>query len=105
MWIVKGILWIIKLVCRILLVPVWIVTSMVMLMANLMLHLSSVAVGIVALILCLGIISKLVDHDWAQAALGFGITAAGYGVFLFAGIIIILLEEANAHLGAFILHG
>lgn len=102
MWLIKAFLWILKLVLRIILFPIFIVTTTLTLILNLFLNLSSIAVGLVLLLMTYGIISQLLLHHWDQAALAFGMTATAVGIFFGAGILTGALENANNYLAEFI---
>ena len=102
MWFVRLIKWILKLFLKLLLFPVFIVTTTITIILNVILHLGSLAAGIGLLVMLYCIISRLWLHEWSQAVLATGMTAVGAGIFFGAGIIIALFEEANDRLGGFI---
>ena len=102
MWFVRLIKWIHKLFLKLLLFPVFIVTTTLTIILNVILHLGSFAAGLGLLIMLYCIISRLWLHEWSQAVLATGMTAVGVGIFFGAGIIVALFEEANDRLGGFI---
>ena len=102
MWFVRLIKWILKLFLKLLLFPVFIVTTTITIILNVILHLGSFAAGLGLLVMLYCIISRLWLHEWGQAVLATGMTAALVGIFFGAGIIVALLEEANDRLGGFI---
>lgn len=102
MWFVRLIKWILKLFLKLLLFPVFIVTTTITIILNVILHLGSFAAGLGLLVMLYCIISRLWLHEWGQAVLVTGMTAAGVGIFFGAGIIVALFEEANDRLGGFI---
>ena len=102
MWFVRMIKWILKLFLKLLLFPVFIVTSTLTIILNVILHLGSFAAGLGLMVMLYCIISRLWLHEWSQAVLAIGMTAVGVGIFFGAGIIIALFEEANDRLGGFI---
>ena len=102
MWFVRMIKWIVKFFLKLLLFPVFIVTTTLTIILNVMLRLGSFAAGLGLLVMLYCIISRLWLHEWSQAALATGMTAVGIGIFFGAGIIIALFEEANDRLGGFI---
>ena len=102
MWFVRLIKWILKLFLKLLLFPVFIVTTTLTIILNVILHLGSFAAGIGLLVMLYCIISRLWMHEWSQAVLATGMTVVGVGIFCGAGIIVALFEEANARLGGFI---
>ena len=102
MWFVRLIKWILKLFLKVLLFPVFIVTTTLTIILNVILHLGSFAAGLGLLVMLYCIISRLWLHEWSQAVLATGMTAVGVGIFFGAGIIIALFEEANDRLGGFI---
>ena len=102
MWFVRLIKWILKLFLKLLLFPVFIVTTTITIILNVILHLGSFAAGLGLLVMLYCIISRLWLHEWSQAVLATGMTAALVGIFFGAGIIVALFEEANDRLGGFI---
>ena len=102
MWFVRLIKWILKLFLKLLLFPVFIVTTTITIILNVILHLGSFAAGLGLLVMLYCIISRLWLHEWGQAVLVTGMTAAGVGIFFGAGIIVALFEEANDRRGGFI---
>ena len=102
MWFVRLIKWIAKFFLKILLFPVFIVTTTLTIILNVILHLGSFAAGLGLLVMLYCIISRLWLHEWSQAVLATGMTAVGVGIFFGAGIIVALFEEANDRLGGFI---
>ena len=102
MWFVRLIKWILKLFLKLLLFPVFIVTTTITIIINVILHLGSFAAGLGLLVMLYCIISRLWLHEWSQAVLATGMTAALVGIFFGAGIIVALFEEANDRLGGFI---
>ena len=102
MWFVRMIKWTLKLFLKLLLFPVFIVTTTLTIILNVILHLGSLAAGLGLLVMLYCIISRLWLHEWSQAVLATGMTAVGIGIFFGAGIIISLFEEANDRLGGFI---
>ena len=102
MWFVRMIKWIAKLFLKLLLFPVFIVTTTITIILHVLLHLGSFAAGLGLLVMLYCIISRLWLHEWGQAVLVTGMTAAGVGIFFGAGIIVALFEEANDRLGGFI---
>ena len=102
MWFVRLIKWILKLFLKLLLFPVFIVTTTLTIILNVILHLGSFATGLGLLVMLYCIISRLWLHEWSQAVLATGMTAALVGIFFGAGIIVALFEEANDRLGGFI---
>ena len=102
MWFVRLIKWILKLFLKVLLFPVFIVTTTLAIIFNVILQLGSFAAGLGLLVMLYCIISRLWLHEWSQAVLATGMTAVGIGIFFGAGIIIALFEEANDRLGGFI---
>ena len=102
MWFVRLIKWILKLFLKLLLFPVFIVTTTITIILNVILHLGSFAAGLGLLVMLYCIISRLWLHEWGQAVLVTGMTAAGVGIFFGAGIIVALFEESNDRLGGFI---
>lgn len=102
MWFVSMIKWILKLFLKLLLFPVFIVTTTLTIILNVILHLGSFAAGLGLLVMLYCIIFRLWLHEWSQAVLATGMTAAGVGIFFGAGIIVALFEEANDRLGGFI---
>ena len=102
MWFVRMIKWILKLFLKVLLFPVFIVTTTITIILNVILRLGSFAAGLGLLIMLYCIISRLWLHEWSQAVLATGMTAVGVGIFFGAGIIIAMFEEANDRLGGFI---
>ena len=102
MWFVRLIKWILKLFLKLLLFPFFIVTTTITIILNVILHLGSFAAGLGLLVMLYCIISRLWLHEWGQAVLVTGMTAAGVGIFFGAGIIVALFEEANDRLGGFI---
>ena len=102
MWFVRMIKWIAKLFLKLLLFPVFIVTTTLTIILNVILHLGSFAAGLGLLVMLYCIISRLWLHEWIQAILATGMTAVGVGIFFGAGIIVALFEEANDRLGGFI---
>lgn len=102
MWFVRLIKWILKFFLKLLLFPVFIVTTTLTIILNVILHLGSFAAGLGLLVMLYCIISRLWLHEWSQAVLATGMTAAGVGIFFGAGIIVALFEEANDWLGGFI---
>ena len=102
MWFVRLIKWILKLFLKLLLFPVFIVTTTLTIILNVILHLGSFAAGLGLLVMLYCIISRLWLHEWSQAVLTTGMTAALVGIFFGAGIIVALFEEANDRLGGFI---
>ena len=102
MWFVRMIKWTLKLLLRLLLVPVFIVTTTLTIILNVILHLGSFAAGLGLLVMLYCIISRLWLHEWSQAVLATGMTAVGIGIFFGADIIIALFEEANDRPGGFI---
>ena len=102
MWFVRMIKWILKLFLKVLLFPVFIVTTTLAIIFNVILQLGSFAAGLGLLVMLYCIISRLWLHEWSQAALATGMTAVGVGIFFGAGIIVALFEEANDRLGGFI---
>ena len=91
-----------KLFLKLLLFPVFIVTTTLTIILNVILHLGSFAAGLGLLVMLYCIISRLWLHEWSQAVLATGMTAVGIGIFFGADIIIALFEEANDRLGGFI---
>lgn len=102
MWFVRMIKWILKLFLKVLLFPVFIVTTTLAIIFNVILQLGSFAAGLGLLVMLYCIISRLWLHEWSQAVLATGMTAVGVGIFFGAGIIVALFEEANDRLGGFI---
>ena len=102
MWFVRLIKWILKLFLKLLLFPVFIVTTTLTIILNVILHLGSFAAGLGLLVMLYCIISRLWLHEWSQAVLATGMTAALVGIFFGAGIVVALFEEANDRLGGFI---
>lgn len=102
MWLVRMIKWILKLFLKLLLFPIFIVTTTLTIILNVILHLGSFAAGLGLLVMLYCIISRLWLHEWSQAVLATGMTAALVGIFFGAGIIVALFEEANDRLGGFI---
>ena len=102
MWFVRMIKWILKLFLKVLLFPVFIVTTTLAIIFNVILQLGSFAAGLGLLVMLYCIISRLWLHEWSQAVLATGMTAVGVGIFFGAGIIVALFEEANNRLGGFI---
>ena len=102
MWFVRLIKWILKLFLKLLLFPVFIVTTTLTIILNVILHLGSFAAGLGLLLMLYCIISRLWMHEWSQAVLATGMTAVGVGIFFGAVIIVALVEEANGRLGGFI---
>ena len=102
MWFVRLIKWILKLFLKLLLFPVFIVTTTLTIILNVILHLGSFAAGLGLLVMLYCIIRRLWLHEWSQAVLATGMTAVGVGIFFGVGIIVALFEEANDRLGGFI---
>lgn len=102
MWFVRRIKWSLKLFLKLLLFPFFIVTTTITIILNVILHLGSFAAGLGLLVMLYCIISRLWLHEWSQAVLATGMTAALVGIFFGAGIIVALFEEANDRLGGFI---
>ena len=102
MWLVRMIKWILKLFLKLLLFPIFIVTTTLTIILNVILHLGSFAAGLGLLVMLYCIISRLWLHEWSQAVLATSMTAALVGIFFGAGIIVALFEEANDRLGGFI---
>lgn len=102
MWFVRLIKWILKLFLKLLLFPIFIVTTTLTIILNVILHLGSFAAGLGLLVMLYCIISRLWLHEWSQAVLATGMTVALVGIFFGAGIIVALFEEANDRLGGFI---
>ena len=102
MWFVRLIKWLLKLFLKLLLFPVFIVTTTLTIILNVILHLGSFAAGLGLLVVLYCIISRLWLHEWSQEVLATGMTAVGIGIFFGADIIIALFEEANDRLGGFI---
>lgn len=77
MWFVRMIKWTLKLFLKLLLFPVFIVTTTLTIILNVILHLGSFAAGLGLLVMLYCIISRLWLHEWSQAVLATGMTAVG----------------------------
>lgn len=103
MWFVRAVKWILKLCLRIVLFPFFLVLTTLILFLNILLHIGSLAIALLALVMLYGIASQLFQHQWNQAALAFGITAIGVGLFYCAGLVIAMLETLNERLAGFVI--
>lgn len=94
--------WLVKLCLKVVLLPVYVVTAALNLFLNLALRFGSVVVGLMALLMLHGIAVQLAQRHWDQAALAFGISAAGIAVFICAGLLVGAVESAKGHIAGFI---
>lgn len=95
-------MWLIKLPFRILALPIMLLIGAVSLFYKLLLHLGTIAIGIVYIVLGLCIVSCLMQHNLIYAAV---VVATGAVVFLgvmFAEAISLVLEALTGKLTGFI---
>lgn len=95
-------MWLIKLPFRIIALLIMAVVSVLSIFYSIALHLSTLAAGLLYLLLGLCLVTLLFQHAWALAAIVFGCAVLVFLAILFAEIISLGLETLTGLLSKFI---
>lgn len=95
-------MWLIKLLLKIIALPIMAIVAVLSLFYSLALHLSSLIVGLGFLLLGFCILSLLVQQMWALAAIVFGVAVLAFLTVMLAEMVSLGLETLVGKLSKFI---